>query len=723
MIAFLNAALLAGILAVSIPIAIHLFHKSKFRVVPWGAMHLLEAVLRKNTRRLKLEQLLLLLLRCAIPVALALVMARPVLKGMERLLGEAKTSTIVALDNSYSMEAGGLNRSNYLQAREAARQILELPPQGSEAAVVQMAGGVSVLLDEPTFDLERLRGELGKTRSGFGAASVPESLDTVRALLGKAHLPHREVVILSDFQDVSWGDAEAPLRMKAADALRSGPMETRLTLFHTGAAITDNVSVQKIEFSRPILGVGQQLRIRAHLKNHGEATYPDLRVTLKVDGKERDGQRTTLPPGESGQVLFTHTFDASGSHVVEVAVEADPLTADNSLMQAIAVWDQVPVLLVSGDSNPEPLRGETDFAEIALRPYSSSKAELADLLTTKTIEAKDLDAKALAETRVVLLANVPQLNDAQLKALEGFVRDGGGLLVFPGNRINSAWYNTTLYGDGRGLLPLPVASLAGSLNQAGTRAAIVSQHFEHDALEMFNDPRNGNLSDAQVWLWYRMKEETGPRAAERGLSVIARLDSGDPFLVERKLGQGRVIQAAIPCDADWSNLPMRPFYLPLMQQLATHLASSVYPPRNVEVGRPLVAFLPAADAGKRAVLTDPDGRALELPVSARGMRAVVEHGATRRPGLYVLDAPGGQKIHFVVQTDRTESELRQLSPERLQALAKSMGATLVTSWNEYRQMDRQRRFGQEIWPAILWTLVGLLFAELLLQQFFARNRG
>jgi hypothetical protein len=240
---------------------------------------------------------------------------------------------------------------------------------------------------------------------------------------------------------------------------------------------------------------------------------------------------------------------------------------------------------------------------------------------------------------------------------------------------------------------------------------------------MFNDPRNGNLSDAQIWLWYKMREGAGPRAAESGLSVIARLDSGDPFLVEKKLGQGRVVQAAVPCDADWSNLPMRPFYLPLMQQLATHLASSVYPPRNVEVGRPLVAFLPAADAGKRAVLTDPDGRALELAVSARGMRAVVEHGATQRPGLYVLDAPGGQKVHFVVRTDRRESDLRQLSPERLQALAKSMGATLVTSWAEYRQMDRQRRFGQEIWPAILWTLVILLFAELLLQQYFARRRG
>jgi hypothetical protein len=721
---FLNAALLGGLLAVAIPIVIHLFHRSRFKVVRWGAMHLLESVLRKNTRRLRLEQLILLLIRCSIPVALALLMARPVITGLEPLLGNAKSSTVILLDNSYSMEAGGLNRSNYLQAREAARQVIENLVPGSEVAVVQMAGGVSVLLDEPTVDLERMRDELVKSRSGFGSASVPEALDRARGLLARMHETHREVVVLSDFQQVSWSESETAQRMKLADALRAGPVERKLTLFRVGSEITDNVSVESLDFSRMILGVGQQLRVRATLRNHGEGAYPDLRVVLRVDGKDRLTYTAALDPHSTVQVLFTWTFDTSGSHVVEVAADADPLQADNSMMASIPVWDRVPVLLVSGDSNPEPLRGETDFVEIALRPFGAARAELADLVTTKTVEARELDAKMLAEARVVLLANVPQLAEPQLRALETFVKEGGGLLVFPGNRINSSWYNTTLFQDGKGLLPLPVASLAGSLNQQGTHASIVSQHYEHPALEMFNDPRNGNLSDAQVWLWYRMREEaSAARAAETGLTVIAKLDSGDPFLVEKKLGEGRVIQSAIPCDADWSNLPMRPFYLPLMQQIVTYLASKVHPPRNVEVGKALVAFLPAADAGKKALMTDPDGRAHELAIAARGARAAVEFGRTQRPGLYVLDAPGSNRIHFVVNTDRKESDLRRLSDEQLDLVAKPMGATVVKSWGDYRQLDQQRRFGQEIWQALLGALIGLVFVEVLLEQYFARRKG
>jgi uncharacterized membrane protein len=722
---FLNAVLLAGMAAVSIPVIIHLFHKSRFRIVPWGAMHLLEAVLRKNTRRLKLEQLILLLLRCAIPVFLAICMARPVITGLEPLLGNAKSSTVLVLDDSYSMEAGGPNRSNFQQAKEAARQIVDHQVQGSDVSVVPMAGGAAPL-GEPTFDLDRVRGELARSRAGFGAAEAPRALDVSRSVAAKMHHAHREIVVLSDFQRVSWGeDGGLPgvARAHLADLLGRGPVKPTVTFFKVGRDVTDNVSMEKLDFSRMILGVGQQLRVRATLQNHGEGSYPDLRVVLRVDGKERSVAQTSLEARAQAQVLFTHTFDTSGSHVVEVVADADPLTADNGWRASIPVWDRVPVLLVSGDSNPEPLRGETDFVEIALRPYGAAKVELADLITTTTIEARDLDAKRLAEARVVLLANVPQLNENQLKALDGFVREGGGLLIFPGNRINSAWYNTTLAADGRGLLPLPVVSLAGSMNQQRTQASIVSQHFEHPALEMFNDPRNGNLADAQIWLWYKMRAESQGRNADPTLNVIARLDTGDPFLVEKQYGEGRVMQCAIPCDADWSNLPMRPFYLPFMQQVVTYLASKVYPPRNVDVGKPLIAFLPVGDAGKKALLTDPDDKAIEVVVSNRGTRGVVEFAQTQRPGLYVLDAPGGNKIHFVVNTDRKESDLRQLDEKELQAVAKAMGASVVGSWSEYRQMDQQRRYGQEVWQVLLMAVLGFIFLEMLLEQFFARRRA
>src|SRR5258708_26316638 len=174
---FLNLALLGGVLALAIPIIIHLFHKSRFQIVKWGAMHLLEAVLRTNQRRIKIEQIILLIIRAAIPAVLALCMARPVWKGMHKLMGESRTSTVILLDNSYSMAASRAGTSNFSLARDEAARLLNELPLGSDAQVVLMGEGGAPLLDEPTYDLARLTQALKQVDARVGAATVPSALD------------------------------------------------------------------------------------------------------------------------------------------------------------------------------------------------------------------------------------------------------------------------------------------------------------------------------------------------------------------------------------------------------------------------------------------------------------------------------------------------------------------------------------------------------------------
>jgi hypothetical protein len=293
-------------------------------------------------------------------------------------------------------------------------------------------------------------------------------------------------------------------------------------------------------------------------------------------------------------------------------------------------------------------------------------------------------------------------------------------LIFPGNRVEVSWTNSVLFNDGRGLLPLALGSIAGDLKEGAPAVGIVSQRFEHPALDLFNDPRNGTVADAAIKMWYKLKEPNVLNA--NGPTILARLSSGDPFLAEKTFGNGRVIECAIPCDADWSNLPMRPFYLPLLQRLTIYLASTVFPPRNLEVSKPLVAFLPAADAGKKATLVLPDGTAREVAVVRKGERGLVEYDRTQEPGLYTLNAPGSSVTHFVVNASRKESDLQKLTDAEIADFARSHGVSVVHSGAEYKQLDRTRRFGSELWRALLWLLLTLLFAELFLQQRFARVR-
>ncbi|MDA0765823.1 MAG: BatA domain-containing protein [Verrucomicrobia bacterium] len=717
---FLNLVMVGGVTAAAIPIIIHLFHKSRFKVVNWGAMHLLAAVVRTNQKRIKIEQLILLAIRCAIPILLALMMARPMWQGAAGLRGDQPTSTVVLLDNSYSMAAGRAGTSNFSLARDETQRLLGGLPRGSEAYVFLMGEGAG-MLDESTRDISRVTEALDKEGAGYGVARVPAALDFVAGTVGNMTEGPRQVVVLTDFQRLSFPVTEDELLGHALERLKALPFPPGITLWDVGPEVTENVAVESVEFSKLMVGVGQKIQIRANLRNYGETARSDLRVTMKIDGRAEAPSQVALGAKAGGQILFTHVFDTPGSHVVEIETEGDELKADNSFLASITVRDRLSVLLVDGapGTTPDDLKGETGFAQIALSPFSAGNVEQADLIQTTVVPVEALTAAKIGEAAVVVLANVAALADGQLAALELFVQQGGGLLVFTGDRTDPAWWN----GAFGSLAPLPMGSLAEDLPEGAPAMGIASQRFDHPALGIFNDPANGNLSDVAIKSWFRLKQpeqNTGPGDAV----ILARLDSGDPFLVEKSSGEGRVIACATALDSDWSNFPARPSYLPFVQRLCVYLASNIYPPRNLQVGEQLVGFLPAESAGGIAQLTLPDASTVELAVVGKGERGVVEYAQTRSPGLYTLQTPGGgAPIHFVVNADRGESDLAKLTDSEIEALAEAHGLQLVRSGAEFKALDKVRRYGHELWKWLLLALLGLLFVELFLQQKFARGRS
>jgi len=721
---FLNFILLGGLAAAALPVIIHLLNRQRYQIVPWGAMHLLETVLKVHTRRIKWEQIILLIVRAAIPLFIAICMARPVLTGSSQLAGQARTSQVVLLDNSLSMEGGAVDKSNFSSARDMAAKIAGSLSRGSEVAVVGMAGAFDDVA-EPSSDPSGMATRIRALNGGFGLAQPAASLETAAGLFAtRLHHADRSLVIISDFQKVSWGTEDAAARQRAMDLIRAQPVQPRVVLIPAGTPVKDNVAVEKIELSRSLVGIKQKVRIRANIRNYGETPWPDLRVYFRVDGVEKSASTVNLVPEGSAQVLFSHMFEKAGSHVVEVRVDADTLKADNAAMAGINVLDQLPVLLVSGDMNPGPLQSETAFLEIALQPFSATPAAresgMADLISSRVVDEARLSTKDLSTAKVVILANVKQLRDDQLRNVEEFVGDGGGLLIFPGNQTDTAWFNQKLArADATGLSPCRLGTLKGGAEPGDQPAGIVVQHYDHPALALFNDPRNGSLRGMQIRMWNRLDPIPAP-----GISspvIAATLDTGDPFLMDKAFGQGRVMVCATACDSDWGNLPMRPSYLPLVQQLVTHLASRVYPPRNIGIGGRIGAFVPLDLVGKRSVITTPDNARHELQIVKREMHGDISFEGTTRPGLYLLELPGGETVHFVVATPPAESKTGLVDEQELQSIAKQLDATIVRTWDQYSENEKNRRFGREIWKPVLGFLLGLCFVELFLLQWVTRR--
>jgi hypothetical protein len=642
---------------------------------------------------------------------------------------------VVLLDTSYSMDTVDPSGSRFDSAVDAACKIVGAASRGSEVAVIQTGGRPTPLFDQPVFDPETVIRRLKQIPAGYGASDMQASLDkAITTLSGMKHA-RRELIVISDFQPADWDDVGA----NATDSIRrqidAMDIKPQLTLLPIGKPVTGNVSVDSLEFPRRALGVGQQLAVRANIRNHGIAPIDHVRVIFRIDGAESSVSQTALAANGDTQVLFPCTFEKAGSHVMEVEVVADdPLTDDNRYAAAVTIWDSINVMLVDGDPSGQPLQSETDYLSIALTPFTFGRARLADLVQTQTVPPNEINEEKLKTARVVVLANVSKLEPAQLTALSGFVTDGGALLVCAGNKIDLNWYREQMFAAGNGLIPAAYGAPRGQMDEVGASTRIVAQHFDHAALEFFNEPANGDLSGAEIRKWNELSDIN----TDGGSVVLARLDNGDPFLVERRFGDGVVMQLATACDADWSDLPMRPFFVPLMQQLVTTMASGISPPRNIQTGEPAVAVFgdsktpqseptPAAGDGNNESFTlsvvTPDGSRRTVQTVAEGKMQLARFDGTQRPGVYAMSTPSTETLHFVAETSRDESNLNGLDQSGLESLSKSMASTLIKSPADYLEQDRLRRHGQEIWKYVLAAFLAFLFLELILQQRFARVRA
>jgi hypothetical protein len=714
-VTFLNAILLAGASALLVPLVIHLFHRAKPKQLYWGAMHLLEQALQDNKRRLNLENLLLLLIRCLIPLLLALCLSRPVFTKFSQLLGTAQSSVVVVVDDSYSMAATSAGQSAYDEAKEVVAELLDAAGRGSEVNVMRAGGSPRKLLENPTYDRVLVNRELGELEPVQGAGDWAGAVGGGIGLLAKMSEPVRDIIWVSDFQRSNFDDAARTKLNNLAGLVNDSPVQPRVVLYPVGDTVEKNVAVMELEHSTLLQGIGQSFSIRARIKNFGANEYVDLPVQLRVNGEEKSSSLINLASKEEQQVLFTHVFERVGSHLIEVSANApDSLRFDNTRRASVPVWERLPVLLVNGEPSDEPLKGETDYLALALEPYQGGAS---NLIATTTVSAYQFTPDKLAGQSIVVLANVMQLNEATALAVRNFVEAGGALVVFPGNRINADWYNGRL-GTEAGMLPLKYLSLEGEDVGRGTQVA--PQRYDHPALDFFNDERNGKLSDAQIRIWYKTDPIVAPGRANG--KIIAQLEGGLPFLAERDYGKGKVIQSVIPCDTDWSNMPLRPFFLPLMQRVMAYLATDVMPPRNLRPGQLITALFPGREAGRDMELLLPSGESVSVTAQEAQEQSLIEYGLTQDPGVYTLKVEPSPDIHFVVQPSFVESNLERLTENDLEGVAEQLGAKIVNSVDEFRALDRDQRFGREIWKQLLWLVLVLLFVEQLLQMWISRGK-
>lgn len=652
---FIAPFMLAGLAAASIPVILHFFYKSRYRTVPWAAMKFLLTSVEQTSRRLRFQELLLLCVRTALLLFLAFALARP--SSSDRNSGKAgdAVDAVLVLDVSLSMGAREGAKTRLDRAKDGALAVLANLPPHSTAQVVAVSERAALLGPVTASNLESAKEVVkGVELSAMGSDLLPAAEKAIEAL-ARGHSPNKEVYVFSDMQRRAWEVQGAALAAK----LREASSTATVYLARCGTRVPRNVSIVGLASPSGIPHTGERAGFAVLLRNSGEEPVRDLTVTLEVDsrGKEKESQAVpVVAPGETLAVTLTARLEKAGLRTVTATVQADELEADNRYSRVILVRDQARVLVVDGaPSDVRPESAATFYLMHALRPVPES-AWGSYHLQPRAVSTADAAPALLADMDAVVLANVPlqppgesspaALSDEFLERLAAFVKEGKGLLLFPGSRMSPEIANRAL-GDAHGLLPLRFhGPKTGAVRPDPN--SIDAQSF----LASFREEPLSRLDQTAVQQWVSFEEKP-----ESGAEILFRWTDGSPGALLGKVGAGTSIVMGTSADVRGSDWPLRHTFLPFVHATLARLLGGRAEIHNRVAGEPARWRVGPEAAGKIHVAIDPSGARSRLgsPALVDGLPTVTL-ADTSKSGIWRIGVDDAEGAPFAVTPDARDTE-------------------------------------------------------------------
>ncbi len=705
-LSFLNALFLAGLAAAVLPILIHLFSRRRARRIQWSSTRFLREVNRQRIRRVKLRQLLLLLLRVAAIALFALAMGRPALTGnLLRPGGKAPSTAAIVLDTSGSMWAARDGEPAFVKARERAVEVLGLLGEGDEAYVVTVNDGAESVTPYAVQDLDLLRDQVGRLEPSYRAGTMQEGLALAARLLNGSHNLNRELYVISDVQRSAW--------LAAADSSRAPlalPEGTTVCLLGLGDDRIENISIDHVRVAHDRLA-GRGVSIEVELTNHTDREQEAIPVTAYV-GEARMGEVfAKLGPDATTRVTVDLGAGPFAERVGSVRIPEDALASDD-VRHFLLGDEKRPRVGVVAD--PGGLAGT--FVRLALEPEPGAGPYVAE-----EIAAADVGRTDLRELNVVILAGPGQLKPDGIERLRAFVRDGGGLLIFPGEESDLRFYNDRLLA---GLLPIKLAGLVeargGGGGRAGAGGAAGSAGAAAPARGLFQltpaVPGHPVFTGFGATLGERLTQARFDQVVKvlpGSARVIAEFRPDLPALVE---GEG-VMFFASSVDRAWNDLPTSGAFVPLIHQTVSHLARAQAEANEDLAGAPLERLLPAPASPRRYRVVAPDASEFPIETVDRGAFQLLRTPPLERPGIYrILDDTDAEVALAAVNPDARESDLAVADIDRVRAIFGDHAFSYLSGTRDVSSHVREIRQGRELWRPILLLALLVLVTEVLLSR-------
>jgi len=714
---FINPAILFGLLAVGLPVIIHLLTKPRLKRIKWAATKFLLKSVQKNRRRVQMEDLLLLILRCLLVALLVLLFARPAFltdSAGVSLGGEAST-VVILLDNSASMGQSNGTETRFDQAKSMADGILSKLGAGSAAALYLIADGAKPVIPKPTQDFAVVRRSITQASlTGRGTDLYPglkAAVDLLKAVPGG----HREIFVLTDSQEAAWRELA-----KIRQLQDENKKEIVMHFVIVGERGEDNLAVSGLQMIGTVAAVNQPLRCAVTVSNWSKTPAERVPVKLAIDGDapQDEAMIDKIDPGASRTVSLFVRFREPGYHSVTASIPGDRLPADNQRSLALLVLEQIRALVVEGTTNPDPSARDGFFLKHALAPVRPDQVDEYPVKVTVG-QSSELESSTIDQYQLVFLSNVAQLTPLGAQNLQRYVNSGGALIIFPGPSTDISYYNATL----GTLLP---AQLGAAKDAPATQKFLgwQSHDYAHPVTALWNDPSSGTLGGIRVSKYYPLAAKPGDSTSR----IMVKYANGEPAVMEQSVGKGKVVLFSSTATTAWGSLPIHPAFVPLLLRIIAYATSGPGGKLDLAPGQPFSFEIDSGYAGKELSVLRPGDKKKRIAgqVEAGEHSALLHDTDTEQAGpyqLYVGDDPK-PKVVFAVAADATESNLMQEAKADVDPLIAVADAATP---QDASAPDKPKEKGQlvagpPIWFPLALAALLLAIAETALAHRFSQSK-
>ena len=708
---FLNPWLLIGIAGISIPIAIHLMNRFRHRDVDWAAMELLRKVLVVRSRRIRLEDLLLLLLRCLIIALLALSIARPVLSP-EGGTSRADVGVVIAIDASFSMGHKPGVYSRFDRAVERVQEILNTLNPGDPVTLVLLGDRPRVLFRNSGYEADRLSAILEKSEPLAERLNLELCLSEIEKLVGEIKAPACECYFVTDAQTLTWGKLSEP----SIASLERIALEGRIFYLPVADRQSENLAITSLEQGSGIVRKGSLARYVVDVTNSGGETRKQVPVTLYL-GDEVIDQRVVseIGPGDTESIPMFVRFNEQGTLRLTARIGEDELAIDNARFVVVNVRSQIRVLCVEGS----PSKGsdsETYFLLSALVPRRTLVGDEDAPIVVDQVSWLDLSGRRLSDYDVVMLVDVPQLPEAQVTAIGQFVSVGGGLVTFLGPNVLPETFNGSMVFEDQPLHPGILLDARGNQSDRSVGSALEPVVGHPLAFGLSGLPEEV-LGETRIFRYFPLELSSGSRSV-----VTVGKGPNDILVAEKSLGRGNVVLFTSTANRDWTDMVIHPSYPILLHETIAHLGRRDFE-RPLVVGSPLVLPLPLpinAPAPEKVVCQAPEDHRITVKSVRRDGQILADFGATEYAGFYDIFYDSENSFPVAVSVDAGESDSRCLADRALTEALQGTEFKIVELADDLGVILREGRIGREIWKEILLAALLLLLVEAYLSHRFTR---